>query len=83
MAITMTVIRQEDGQMEIGKLQDMTWIVAPATTGSSALPTAASLTFAEIQRKSTAELEATLSAIRAEDAARLAAHRAAGAQGCC
>jgi hypothetical protein len=72
--------------MEIGKVQDMTWIVAPATTGSSALPTAggaASLTFPDIQRKSTAELEAQLSAIRAADAARLAAYQARGAQGCC
>jgi hypothetical protein len=68
------------------KLLDLVWQVAPATTGSPALPTAdgaASLTFADIQRKSTAELEATLSAIRAEDAARLAAYQARGAQGCC
>jgi hypothetical protein len=69
--------------MEIGKLQDMTWIVAPATTGSPALPTAASLTFPDIQRMTTAELEAQLSAIRAEDAERLAAYQAKGAQGCC
>jgi hypothetical protein len=70
-------------KMTLDELMKQTWIVAPATTGAPALPTAASLTFPDIQRMTTAELEAQLSAIRAADAARLAAYQAKGAQGCC
>lgn len=69
--------------MTVDELLRQQWILAPATTGTPAMPPAASLTFAEIQRMTTPELQAILAAHRAADAERLAAYQAKGAQGCC